>query len=225
MAHSEPQLVKVHVSTQKGDAEFVFPSASYLLDGGALKVLDSDGNDLMAIAPGGWKAAWVCDPTSGKPLGLADAPFAAADSKFATPNKASIVPVAAIAAASTAPAPNAPQEGVQTTQASIDQSHSIVELLNAKPYKNLLDFSTAIRQSVDLVEKSISAAMAQNLIDFDKVALDDEQAKLDEHMPAIMANQPKSLSAIISILRQLPDLESADMVQLRVWLKRNPPKR
>lgn len=78
MANSSTgRAVCVHVaksSSSQEEVEFNFPNARFAIESGTLRVYSADEPpiDFMAFSADSWKAAWLVDPATGKPLGLAD---------------------------------------------------------------------------------------------------------------------------------------------------------
>ena len=187
MNQPQTRCVIVSVATQKENsfAEFIFPSAQYLIEQGTLRVLDGSGQNLMAIAAGHWQAVWIADPVSKKPLGL----FDASKPELLTPSPQN-------------PPSFPPQNDEHVSLASkepVDDQQAIIDFLQHYDYRSLSDFAQSFGQPLETVERTLSSAMSQNLVDFHKLTLQKDQQLLDIHMPGILATQPKTLPSILII--------------------------
>lgn len=200
--------VCVHtVASSQKEAEFRFKQARYSIEDGALRVISTElpELDLMVFSPGVWKAAWIVDPATGKPLGLDDPVFLDPPQ----PLDKAAAPLA------TGSRPDDRAERSRRVQAALAEI----------PYESLEAFSLIVGEKPDEVEFLLSQALNDNLIDPDQVAIESVQRELDLALPAILAARPKRLQDILNTLRHSEPPQACDYVQLRVWIKRNPGKR
>lgn len=203
--------VCVHVAASaEGEAEFQFANAKIIIVGESLIVAHGDDPTriLMAFSPGLWKAAWIIDPTTQRPMGLSvPTPIVAAPISPITPTSVSTPPRS----------PN-PERALQQKK--------ILDALSQHDYEGLEAFSLRVGEPKVDVERVLSTAIGSPDIDSDRLAVAHIQAFLDRQMPAILSEQqPQKLAQILGIVRAMPDGQDCDYIQLRLWIKRNPPKR
>ena len=72
------------------------------------------------------------------------------------------------------------------------------------------------------IQKILIIALGHKKIEMDAVALPEMQSALNAVMPEILADSPKNYQDILAILAQRPATQECDLIQLRVWIMRNP---
>jgi hypothetical protein len=199
--------VCVHVAASSaGEAEFQFAHATIIISGESLIIAHAEAPNriLMAFSPGLWKAAWILDPTTQRPLGLS-AP-------------------APIATAPTAASPAPPHRSPNPERAA--QQQKILDALFQVDYVSLDIFSQHVGEPKSDVERILSTAIGSPQIDSNRLAVAPIQAFLDRQMPTILSEQqPQKLAQILEILKAMPEGQDCDYIQLRLWIKRNPQKK
>lgn len=203
--------VCVHVAaSSEGEAEFQFANAKVIIVGESLIVAHGDDPTriLMAFSPGLWKAAWIVDHATQRPMGLSGpTPISPASTAPSTPS-----------AASTPPRNATPERALQQKK--------ILDALVQFDYEGLEAFSLRVGEPKADVERILSTAIGSPDIDSDRLAVVQVQEFLDRQMPVILSEQqPQKLAQILGIVRAMPDGQECDYIQLRLWIKRNPPKR
>lgn len=188
---STGHAVCVHVAkpSSQEEAEFNFPNARFAIESGTLRVYSNTEPpvDFMAFSADSWKAAWLVDPETGKPLGLAGA-------------------------SKPKPAP----------ELANDRTARALSLLASAPYEGLAEFSARAGMPSNEIQKILILALGHKKIEIDAVALPEMQSALNAVMPEILADSPKNYQDILAILAQRPATQECDLIQLRVWIMRNP---
>ena len=203
-------ILCVHAAAFGKDVVFRFAAARFFIEGGALAVRAATlpHADLMAFAPGVWKAAWHEDEM-GAPLGLLP------EHNGAPPPQMAPEPLSSGA--------SAPDDQIAVRA---DRERRILASLNSQSYQGLSLFAESLGEPPGEVERALVSLLQHKGIDPDKIALAPMQSRLDAMLPALISTrQPQGVREIMQHLRQHPDARDCDYVQLHIWLRRNPVKR
>lgn len=117
----------------------------------------------------------------------------------------------------------------QTAWAAADRdqrSELVAQALSEAPYEGVLPLAERLGVSAHEAEQALTFALAQRRVDFQHVQDPALQSLMDQVNPElIQTHRPKKPAEILELLRKRDDTAAVDLVQLRVWLLRNPPKR
>ena len=234
------------------DAEMKILAAKMTLENSSLVFYDSEGLILTAFSPNSWRAVWQCTP-DGTPLCwnqpldelppeipasphaglLSDSPLAAPVEKV-LPRSSLPVPENIFSSDETnwpAPAPIAPITSAPPVSDPLSVPEregvlaSILNALDIHPYLSLEQFSLDSEIAPELIEKGIISALASKAILPGRVADADIQRNLDLFLPEIIrAHKPKKALEMLDHLRNQEETKDADLIQLKVWMLRNPKK-
>ena len=107
-----------------------------------------------------------------------------------------------------------------------DPLSQVLEALEIYPYLSLEQFASDTAMGIELLEKTILAALSSKAIPHGRVADAQIQKSLDICLPELVrAYKPKKPAEILELLKNNEDTRDADAIQLKVWMLRNPKRK